>query len=1557
MKTSVAMKRLICGICFLLMISGRGVARAAVSGSAGQTLQGEYVVIVNTSTGASQSTGTLQFDGAGAGVSAVSASNETQVGAAPASGRTGAGILPVSAGYTAGQELTLSGKTYVLLKEGQHCYVWMEKSLKNGYDEANKTATIAGDMAGVYDGKPYEILSKLCGGNFPCLDGTGKFSIFLEQLSGASGVYKGEAGITGIHINTPTASGYHDGEMSTRNGLLVHEGQHALFNLLTGYSRTYQYLWLNEGLSVAAMDYVWGGTDSSGWLDAIAGNVHIRNGSALMYSNYRDNTAQDYAMPYLFVRYLIDRKAGSYDPMAVLPAFYTTSAEGIPAETYLERVMGCTFPELLCDFYTAIIAMEPTGVHGFNGDSIVAEKVKNYPIFAGESGSAYTLAPASAIVVKPENGTFIVPSNGGSAVRYIAVGERGEALSPTAGNGTSQSPYLISSMKDLNLMANKPSACYRLTADIQANGQLNFSVDTFSGVLDGNGKTIYGLTQPLVKLNKGTICDLTIEADFTSEYGNESGVFACINNGAITGCTAKGAANARLNGRGIFVFPMFGGIAGYNDINGTIKNCASRMDMNLDFASMDGWAGGIAGLNAGNIENCYRVGTLRATQKNGDTYALNIGGIAGEIRKSMNFGGFVKFCVNTGSISATGGRQALGQIVGLVNSNVVSMGTASHVLNCYAKHGALPAIGSPAGALEESGMLLTEEQMKDPSSYKGWTFNGDWKMSDEGYPVLTEGKDIASLSTSGTPGQCYVGEVPFSWGSLVVNGSAQVQITESMVQGFDSSTPGTKTVTVNYKGKTAQFTVQVKEPTTVSDMKISGKPKAEYNEGEFFRPAGATFSVTIDGSPYHMIRSGFSHDKQQPLTVEDREVVFRYYGAECRFPITVKATTVSSIELLNVPDKMEYADGTPLELAGTKIKIHYSDGSISRVIKPEEFEDFGVCVAKVTQEKPVAMDKNGILRTADSGCQIFLYMNGILPGSSGAVYKSLGSITVRPRLYMKDTVIHAVSGQMLYLYSDDGVTGGSGKYQTELVSGALPAGITAYALPSEYSGYFQFRGTTDSPGSYEMVYRITDTGTQEQILVHVTIQVQAANVAEIFRYRLPAGEKTNPGLAGDVEGIIGTDTIVLRIPEGTDVTNLYTDLDFGASLGTELPSAYWSGSRHDFTNPVVYVLTAPDHVTKKTYTVTVEFIPAGGSTAPNPTPTPEPTPMPEPQVTPEPQPTPEPTPTPTPEPTPEPQVTPTPVPTPTPTPEPTPEPQVTPQPEPQPTPEPTPTPEPQPEPTPTPEPPTPTPVPTPTPEPQPEPEPQVTPQHTHTASNTWEVTKAATCTQPGTRVKKCTGCGAVQATETIAATGHVKGSWKTTKAATIFKTGTQTLYCSKCKAAIQTRTLAKLKSVVKLNASSVPMQVKTTTSALKIKQMTKGDSVKGWTSSNKKIVTVDKKTGKIKALRTGKAKVTVTTKSGAKASCVIKVSKGKVATKSLAVSSKKVTLKKGKTYKIVPVRNPITATDKITFSTSNKKIATVTKNGVVKAKKPGTVTITVKSANGKKAKVKVKVTR
>ena len=86
-----------------------------------------------------------------------------------------------------------------------------------------------------------------------------------------------------------------------------------------------------------------------------------------------------------------------------------------------------------------------------------------------------------------------------------------------------------------------------------------------------------------------------------------------------------------------------------------------------------------------------------------------------------------------------------------------------------------------------------------------------------------------------------------------------------------------------------------------------------------------------------------------------------------------------------------------------------------------------------------------------------------------------------------------------------------------------------------------------------------------------------------------------------------------------------------------------------------------------------------------------------------------------------------------------------------------------------------------------------------------------------------------------------------------------------------------------------------------------------------------------------------------------KPDKKTVKAKKVVVNKKRIVLKKGKKVKLKAKLKPAIATEKVTFKSSNKKVAKVTKKGVVKAVKKGKCKITVKTASGKKAVVKVTV--
>ena len=246
-------------------------------------------------------------------------------------------------------------------------------------------------------------------------------------------------------------------------------------------------------------------------------------------------------------------------------------------------------------------------------------------------------------------------------------------------------------------------------------------------------------------------------------------------------------------------------------------------------------------------------------------------------------------------------------------------------------------------------------------------------------------------------------------------------------------------------------------------------------------------------------------------------------------------------------------------------------------------------------------------------------------------------------------------------------------------------------------------------------------------------------------------------------------------------------------------------------------------------------------------------------------------------------------------------------------------------------------------------------EHTEHTWDSGKITKKASCTEDGEKIYTCTVCGKTNKT-VIPATGqHRLGAWRTTRGATALVTGIQERSCSVCGGAKQTRTIAKLKPTIKLNvpqSKTLPMTLKKSFT-VKVSGLAKGDSVKSWSSSNKKIVTVTSK-GKLSARKTGTVKITVTLRSGKTAWFKVKVQKSAVKTSKITGISKKVTLNKGKRYTLKPVLTPVTTLDKVKYSTSNKKVATVNSRGLIVAKGAGRATITV-TAGKKKAKIVVTV--
>lgn len=236
-------------------------------------------------------------------------------------------------------------------------------------------------------------------------------------------------------------------------------------------------------------------------------------------------------------------------------------------------------------------------------------------------------------------------------------------------------------------------------------------------------------------------------------------------------------------------------------------------------------------------------------------------------------------------------------------------------------------------------------------------------------------------------------------------------------------------------------------------------------------------------------------------------------------------------------------------------------------------------------------------------------------------------------------------------------------------------------------------------------------------------------------------------------------------------------------------------------------------------------------------------------------------------------------------------------------------------------------------------------EHTHT----WDegkITKASTCTKKGTKTFTCTVCGKTRNQE-VSVVAHKFTTWKTTTAATALAPAKQTHKCSTC-GKTETRNYGnKLKPSIKVNISSILLKTSQKTTLLRVSGLAKGDSIVSWKSSNTNIAKVygrSNGTCTIQAgTRSGKAIITIALRSGLKKNITVTVQKTTVKTTKITGVATSLKLKRNQKATLKPVLQPLTSGEKITYKSSNTKIAIVNSKGQITARSKGTATITVTS--------------
>lgn len=244
-----------------------------------------------------------------------------------------------------------------------------------------------------------------------------------------------------------------------------------------------------------------------------------------------------------------------------------------------------------------------------------------------------------------------------------------------SGAGNKEMPYQINNATELATFRDivnglSTTASAKLMSDITLTGTWtpigNIAANAayvFSGVFDGNGKTISGLT-----LNIGTdynafigqatnsvVKDLTLVGTSSQGAKTYHGAFVGrADNSIIENCVSKVNLSSSSGNTG--------GIVGYA-ANSTIRNCVN--EGKISHAASNG--GGIVGyiITNSTIENCYNKGVLTF---NGSY----VGGVIGIASTNV----IVNNCYNVGDITQTGTGSYFGGVVGHATTDI-------KLYNCY----------------------------------------------------------------------------------------------------------------------------------------------------------------------------------------------------------------------------------------------------------------------------------------------------------------------------------------------------------------------------------------------------------------------------------------------------------------------------------------------------------------------------------------------------------------------------------------------------------------------------------------------------------------------------------------------------------------------------------------------------------------------------------------------------------------------------------------------------------------------------------------------------------
>lgn len=304
-----------------------------------------------------------------------------------------------------------------------------------------------------------------------------------------------------------------------------------------------------------------------------------------------------------------------------------------------------------------------------------------------------------------------------SAAVWAANGDMGVGTEPLT-DGSAAYPWLIEDLADFDAFADpNNSATYwadgvhtKLMTDIDLSGRTytaavvapdiniidGFQGTRFTGVFDGNGRTVFNLTvsaadQDYIGLFgytiNATLQNIRLENISISSTGEYIGGLVGYNAfgttlGVINNCFATGTVSGANS---------VGGLVGKNWF-GSLSTCS----MIGSVSGIGSAAGGLIGYNAGTISECFATGSINGNR--------NVGGLIGR-----NETGTLTSCYANGSVD---GRYYAG---GLVGENYSSPLSASTLNKCYATS-SVSGLGGVGGLVGNNWGTLTSCYASGPVS-------------------------------------------------------------------------------------------------------------------------------------------------------------------------------------------------------------------------------------------------------------------------------------------------------------------------------------------------------------------------------------------------------------------------------------------------------------------------------------------------------------------------------------------------------------------------------------------------------------------------------------------------------------------------------------------------------------------------------------------------------------------------------------------------------------------------------------------------------------------------